>query len=165
MSEVLRIDTERQGVILRQHSNEVDDMACFEAIQEDPSHVNIYGNRVAERYSTLDEARKTRLNAGDELLMGIWDNGSFKGNVEAIPNEDKTEAEIAVWLRASATGHGYATLAIKTMTEYLKSKFNRVFAEVHENNQASLELMKRAGYKKVGEVERSWGHAIVFEAS
>lgn len=164
MSEALILKTERDGVILRELSTNEDDIAYFEAIEEDREHLSRHGNRIAEKYKTLEDVRLRRLTSGSDLRMGIWDeDNEFKGMVSGRPNEEGTEAEIGLWLRASATGHGYATIAVKAIAAYLKPRYPRVFAETHTENTASSNVLQRAGLVKTGDATREWGPALIFD--
>lgn len=168
MKEVLILPTDREDVILRELATPADDIVYFEAVQENPEHVDNYLNEVASKYDTLEKVRDRRLNAGDDIRMGIWHNDEFTGSISARVNEDdKTQAEIGLWLRKSAVGHGYATLAIRALTTHVRSRFARVFAEVHPNNEASINALGRAGYHQTDVVEREWSgetvKALVFE--
>src|SRR5688572_20752528 len=117
MKEVLVLPTERPTVVLRELATAQDDIDYLAGIKEDPAHVDNYLNEVASRYGTLEKVRDARLNAGDDIRMGIRDIGDFKGGIGArVDEEDKTQTEIGLWLRRSATGQGYATLAIKALT-------------------------------------------------
>lgn len=62
-------------------------------------------------------------------------------------------------------GNGYATLAVKALTEYLMSRSSRVFAEVRVDNEPSIKVMERSGCHRRAVVDRDWGRVIVFEPS
>jgi RimJ/RimL family protein N-acetyltransferase len=140
-----------------------DDKAYFEAVEEDRAHLSQFGETTAKYYKTLQDVRERRMIISNKIRLGIWDSESFKGTVNAQPNEDKSEVEVGYWLRASAVGNGYATLAVKALTDHLTPRFDRVFAEVHMENEPSIKVMRRAGYAEVGRVDRDWGNAIIFE--
>jgi predicted acetyltransferase len=163
VKEVLTLPTEREGLILRELATKADDFAYLEAINEDREHVDQYCNAVAKKYKCIADVTRARLEAGDKIRMGIWNVKTFVGTVNADPNEDKTETEIGYWLRASAVGNGYATLAVKSLVAHVSPMFPRVFAEVHVDNQKSANVLERSGFQTTDIVERSWGHAIVFE--
>lgn len=75
------------------------------------------------------------------------------------------EAAIGILLDKDFTSRGIATASVKTLTEYTKSRFDRVFAEVRPDNEDSIKLMDRAGCRTNGQViETKWGKALVFEA-
>jgi RimJ/RimL family protein N-acetyltransferase len=165
MNEPLKIYTENPDVILRELKTEADDIAYFEAVDADRDHLNQYGDTTSRKYPTLQDVTKARVNAGGKLRMGIWDpSETFLGSINARANDDAAEVEIGYWLRSKMQGHGYATVAVKALTNYLRPSYHRVFAEVHEGNEGSMKVLRRAGYSQTGKVERDWGPAVVFEA-
>ena len=166
---VLVIETEHKGVLLRELASDEDDKFYLEALQEDPQHVDNYLNLVASRFDTLDKVRERRLTAGDDIRMGIWDGDRLVGGISfRVSEENKSQAELGYWLRKSAVGHGYATLAAKALTHYASPRFDRIFAEVHPDNTASQKVLERSGYHQSGVVEREWSgvkvEALVFDA-
>jgi len=165
MPEVLILPTERDDVVLRQLATPADDIAYFNAAQEDPDHVDNYGNRVASVYTSIELVRDRRLSAGEDIRMGIWAEEDFKGAISARFKEGSPDTEIGYWLKKSATGNGYATLALKAITDHIVNTVPRIYAEVNVENIASINVLERAGYKPKMEVDRFWGRAIVFEPS
>lgn len=165
MSEVLTITTEEPNVVLRAWSSYEDDMAYFEAVDEDREHLSHHGDATARKYPNVKEVKERRLDDSEHIRLGIWDENSLKGSITAKPDLDKSEVEIGYWLRASATGNGYATIAVKPLTAFLNPTYRRVFAEVHIDNSDSAKVLQRAGYIRTGVLKRDWGSAIVFEAA
>jgi RimJ/RimL family protein N-acetyltransferase len=166
---VLVIETEREGLVLKELSSGEDDRVYLEALQEDPQHVDNYLNRVASIYDTLEKVTERRHTAGDDIRMGIWDGDRLVGGISfRVSEEDKSQAELGYWLRKSAVGHGYATLATKALTHYVSPRFDKIFAEVHPDNIASQKVLERSGYHQSGVVERDWSGvkvaALVFDA-
>ena len=160
---MLILPTEQADVYLREWVTSEDDQAFFEAVDENREHLGQYGDLTGSKYQSVEDVRDRRLAATIELRMGIWYDGQAKGGLTATPEPDTSEIEIGYWLRYSAQKHGYATLAVKTLTMYIRPKYDRVFAEVHVDNIKSAAVMRRAGYTAVGQVVRGWGPAIVFE--
>src|SRR5580692_3179345 len=155
---LLILTTEQEGLVIRQLSTEADDLAYFEAQNEDPEHITRFDNTL---YKTLEDVKKARENTKEKLILGIWSGKTLVGKVSFRPSEDGAEAEIGYWLRPSAVGKGYATLATKALTLFLISKYKRVFAEVHVDNQNSANVLRRAGYlQKPGIVNRKWGPCL-----
>lgn len=167
MKEVLVIPTMQEGVFLRQHASSQDDFDLCNAVWENPSHVNNFGNPVSQRYSSLRTARAHRLDT--ELLgwtcMGIRDSQTgLKGNIESRPNADiAEETEIGIWLRASATGQNFATLAMESMIKHLRVQYSRIYTRVHVDNERSIKLMERVGMAATGVIPRPQGDAIIFD--
>lgn len=160
---ILSLPTERPGVTVRELATAGDDIAYFEAIHEDREHVDQYGNTFSWQYPTVEAVRNARLAPNLKLRMGVWDEDSFKGTVNAEPNVSGASAEVGYWLRASATGHGYATLALRALTDFLEPTYERLFAEIHRENVPSMLVAERAGYHAAGTAIRAWGQAVIFE--
>jgi hypothetical protein len=163
MIEALTLPTERENVILRQLTTIADDTAYFEAVEEDRAYVDQHGNVVSDKYKTIADVTRRRLEASDTLRMGIWDGDRLVGPVTASPDNDNSEIEIGYWLRKSATGNGYATLGVRAMTLYLASRYSRIFAEVHVDNTPSANVLLRANFVATEIVDRDWGRATVFD--
>ena len=150
-------------MVLRELTTHADDEALVEVVSEDIGHVDMYGNVVSSKYLTTDAAATARSSDSGELRLGIWDTDTFVGMISSRLGVSKKEAEIEYWLRASAIGRGYATLAVEAITKYLAPKYKRLFAEVHVEHQKSADVLVRVGYHLIGEVERDWGRALIFE--
>ena len=165
MKSPLTIETEIPGVYLRELASLADDYAYFDAICENPAHLSQFGDDTAGKYQSFEDVQLRRMESRDtdELRMGIWNEEKFVGFVKAAPSEDGNEAEIGYFLRASATGHGYATVAVRALSEYVRPNYNRVFAEVHAQNEKSMWVLDRAGFWLVGVERREWGTAVIFE--
>src|SRR5579884_1581863 len=112
MREIIRIPTEQPDVLLRTLAFKSDDIAYYEAIEEDREHLNQFHNAVADKYQTLEDVTNARLQTVGKIRLGIWDHDWFTGSINATPDKWKSEVEIGYWLRASATGKGYATFAV-----------------------------------------------------
>lgn len=138
-----------------------DDEAYFELQNANVEYWREFGNKIDE---TVEEVTKGRLEHGNGQF-GIWLSGELIGMVGYSTKRFADQAEMGVLLDRKAAGHGYATEALKSLTEYASSRFNRVYAEVAPDNERSLKLVARAGYQHTGEkVSRDWGEALVFEA-
>lgn len=163
MTETLVLPTEQDGVILQQFTTLDDDSAYIEAVEENRDHLSRHGDATSRKYKTRDDVTYRRLNAGNELRMGIWADNQLKGGLTATPKKHGAEVEIGYWLRYSAQGNGYATLAVKAITAYLRPQYPRIYAEVHIDNELSAKVMERAHYRATKSVVRKWGEAVVFE--
>jgi len=159
----LLIHGQSKGVLLRELT-EADDQPYFTAIEENREHLDNFGNRAAVKYPTINEVVQAREQAGDKLRLGIWVFDGLVGAINATPNSDNTEAEIGYWLTESATGHGYATIAVRALTRYLCPQYDHVFAVVNTGNTNSANVLLRAGYQQSGEVDRDYGRAAIYEA-
>lgn len=164
LNEALRLTTDKPDVTLREFSNLQDDKAYYELINANRSHLSQYGDATSRKYPTLESVIDARKNADDKLRMGIWhDETDLVGTVNATPDDTGTAAELGYLLRADATGNGYATIALRAFVNYIKPRFARVFAEVHEMNMPSIAVMQRVGFEEAARVKRDWGPAIIFE--
>lgn len=95
----------------------------------DREHLSQYGDTTSRKYPPLQDITNARLNAGDKLRFGIWgSNDEFVGSINATPSDGGTKVEVGYWLRSGAQGHGYATFAVKALTDYLRPHYRRVFA-------------------------------------
>jgi RimJ/RimL family protein N-acetyltransferase len=157
--EPIRIEAE--GLTLVQMITEADDRAYFDLQNANLDFWKEFDNKIDE---SVEEVTQTRLESGNGAF-GIWIQGKLVGGVGYSTKNHPEEAEVWVALDQGGTGHGYATKAVKTLTDFAKSQFDRVYAEIRADHVNSIELMKRAGYQTSGEtVERDWGTALVFES-
>ncbi|MFI5275452.1 MAG: GNAT family N-acetyltransferase [Candidatus Saccharimonadales bacterium] len=155
------IFTEMPGLILRHITTVTDDEQHLEYMHRNRDHLAEYGNTVDE---TVEAATQRRLESGDGQF-GIWIENKFIGTVAYQTEHSDNEAAIGVSLDKDMTGRGYAAAAIKALTEYAVTRFERVYAEVDERNTSSIKMLNRAGYRTDGRVfELKWGRALIFEA-
>jgi RimJ/RimL family protein N-acetyltransferase len=160
-AEPICIKTAQEGLTLVQMLTRDDDMAYFDLQNANIEYWKEFGNSIDE---SVEKVTKRRLEHGsgrfgiqlDDKLIGIA-SYSTKGH--------DREAEVGVLLDKDAAGHGYASAAVKAITDFAKSRFDRIFSEVAPDNAKSINLLIRSGYQTNGElVERKWGKALVFEA-
>lgn len=155
------IETDMHGLILRHITTVADDVRHVEYMHRNRDHLAEFGNTVDE---TVEAATKRRLDSGDGQFA-IWFNDRYVGTVAYQLEHSDTEAAIGVSLDKDETGRGYATSAIKALTAYAVSRFDRVYAEVEVGNTNSINLLTRSGYQTDGQVvELKWGSALIFEA-
>jgi RimJ/RimL family protein N-acetyltransferase len=157
----ITLETDQPGLKLVQMLTAKDDAAYFELQKNNARYWREFGNSIDESESAVTERR---LEHGDGRF-GIWLEGKLIGMVGYSTKRSKDEAEIGILLDEQATGHGYATAAMRTVTDYANQHFSRVYAEVAPDNKNSINLLGRAGYRSSGQtVKRDWGDALVFEA-
>jgi RimJ/RimL family protein N-acetyltransferase len=158
----VEISTAMAGLVLRQMITIDNDQVHLDYMQKNQAHLAEFGNTVDEN---LEAATKRRLESGNGLF-GIWFGDQLVGTTQYQTDiTDAEEAEIGISLDKDATGHGYATEALKALTEYAKTLFGRVYAEIDVNNANSIRLFTRAGYQTNAQVvKRKWGDALTFEA-
>lgn len=82
--------------------------------------------------------------------MAIDVDGEAVGGIGLILNSDVyvKSAEISFWLGEMYWGKGVVTEAVRQMTEYAFYYFDlmRLYAEVFENNKASMRVLEKNGY-------------------
>lgn len=155
------IETDMPGLILRHITTVGDDEQHVEYMHRNRDHLTEFGNTVDE---TVEAATKRRLESGDGQFS-IWFSDKYIGTVAYQTEHSDTEVAIGISLDKDVTGRGFATAAIKALTRYAKTRFDRVYAEVDVNNVRSINLLTRSGYHTDGKVvELKWGRALVFEA-
>ena len=143
------IPTEREGVVLRELT-EADDRVYLESYDYSRSEIESFETEEERgKYRTIEEVVASRLKAQltGKLRLGIWDGETFVGMVGRTPLGE--EAEVGYWLDSRRTGHGYATLATRAVIKYDEGKFNTVFANVVEGNDASVKVLVRSGFREV----------------
>lgn len=93
-------------------------------------------------------------NAGSHHeVRAIWAAGVPAGQVRILwsgPELQPDEAEVSYWLGPSFRGRGLASNAVKQMvTEASKTRpgLRRVVAYVHPENNASIRVLERAGFR------------------
>lgn len=161
--EIIVIPTDREGLYLRQYALPSDDKAYFELQSVNRDYWAEYGNKI---YETLAEVKQARLNP-KLLKFGYWDGGTLIGDL-CIDSEDGKQAELGISLDKKMSGRGLASSAFSALTAYALDHFERVFAEVDQNNQRSIAMLERAGYSQPTPgrvVKRDWGDALVYEAA
>ncbi|MCC8408822.1 GNAT family N-acetyltransferase [Mucilaginibacter sp. UR6-1] len=107
-------------------------------------------------------------------VFGIFEDDEFigVGGITVKTDIHRNSAEVGYWIGEPYWGKGYATTAVKLLTEYA---FNigliRVFAGVFAHNKASQRVLEKAGYileavlrsaiTKNGEVMDEYLYAII----
>lgn len=170
MAEQLVLPTERADVSLKEMVDIGDDIAYFLLVDANREHLSRHGDATSGKYPSIESVTKAREEAGDKLRMGIWgaregQNGMMVGTIHARPNEDKTEVELGYLLGKQYLGQGYATIAVRALTAHLTDQYERITADVHTQNIASMRVLERAGFIAVEYGEKFWGPAITFEPS
>jgi RimJ/RimL family protein N-acetyltransferase len=158
----VELATDIPGLVLIQMLTRADDELYFDFQNRNREHIAEHGNTID---SSVEEVTKRRLEHSDGRF-GIWLEGKLIGMVGYSTKNHPKEAEIGILLDAQFTGHGYATAAAKALTDFALPRFVRVYAEVAPDNDKSINLLKRLGYKTDGKVvQKDWGQALVFETS
>ena len=148
---------ELQGerVVIRPY-RESDAQALFAAVSESRDHIRPWLG-FADAHQTVEESRdfiihqQAQILLREDMNLSMWDkaSGSFVGGMGLHPHDWKIRYfEIGYWLRASATGRGYTTEAVKLLTEYVFTQFkaNRVEIRCDEKNTRSAAVPQRLGF-------------------
>ncbi len=148
---------ELQGerVVIRPY-RESDAQALFEAVSESRDHIRPWLG-FADAHQTIEESRdfiihqQAQILLREDMNLSLWDKASrrFVGGMGLHPHDWKIPYfEIGYWLRASATGHGYTTEAVKLLTNYVFTQFkaNRVEIRCDEKNTRSAAVPQRLGF-------------------
>ncbi len=149
MAEALTLPTDQQTVILRQLTIE-DAEAYFDSVEASREHLAMFSDETNVNYPDLDSVRSSIADPKnpDRKRFGIWDSDTFVGTINITPKDEG--AEIGYWLDARHTGRGYATLATGALAKWGVQDMgqDRVYAEVVEDNGASIRVLERAGFHK-----------------
>lgn len=79
--------------------------------------------------------------------------GEVIGTINLRPDADNLLSwEVGYYLGYEATGQGFATEAVRTLTQYAHTRLTipRLWARVHPANVASAAVLIRAGYTDIG---------------
>jgi RimJ/RimL family protein N-acetyltransferase len=119
------------------------------------NNINIWNNlrNYFPHPYTEEHARAWIENAEKEMPLinfAIDLDGEAVGGIGLIFNTDVyvLSAEIGYWIGEAHWGKGIATEAIRQLTEYSFYYFDivRIYAEVFENNKASMRALEKNGY-------------------
>ena len=114
---------------------------------------------VAESHGWIVRSRALWL-LRESMNYGIWspDGDSLFGGIGVHPHRwDVPAFEIGYWLRASAEGNGYVTVAAAMLTEYLLTQLaaQRVQIRCDARNIRSARVPQRLGYTLEGTLRRA----------
>jgi mycothiol synthase len=84
---------------------------------------------------------------GQKIAFALHDGqGGFVGSA-LLMTAGPDEAELAYWVRAEARGRGYATRALKLLSDWaLGLRFRRVWLEIEPHNRSSARVAAKAGF-------------------
>jgi [ribosomal protein S5]-alanine N-acetyltransferase len=119
-------------------------------------------NRFPHPYTQADARDWLALRAADighPHHFAIEFGGEAIGaiSLEFFDDVHRMTAEIGYWLGESMWGRGFATLAVKTVTDHAFATFDlrRLQASVFEWNPASTRVLEKAGYAFEGRLRRA----------
>jgi RimJ/RimL family protein N-acetyltransferase len=114
---------------------------------DDLSQEELHARYAAARSSFAD------FNNAVLFLWLLHTNESVVGNISLKDiNRRMLTAEIAYSVAPEARGNGYATEAVRLVTQraFTESPLRRLIAYVHEGNLASQRVLEKAGYRAEG---------------
>jgi RimJ/RimL family protein N-acetyltransferase len=142
-------------VLLRPYRAE-DAAAAFAAVEESREHLRPWVPW-AESNATVEETRDycIRCTANwllrSDLTLGIFEAGGGRylgGTGLHEPDWELRSFEIGYWLRATATGQGYATEAVSLLVDLAFAHLDarRIEIRCDTRNDASRRVAERAGF-------------------
>lgn len=106
-----------------------------------------------DRQAYLDKHR--RLLADERIVQVTVElDGEIVGSAAAFPLGD--EINVAYWIRRDRWGRGLAGAALAAVLEQVPTR--PVFASAAHDNAASMRVLERCGFKRIGQ-ERSFAEA------
>lgn len=118
-------------------------------------------DRFPHPYTEADARAWLDMRAADAVNpynFAIEFNAEAIGGIglEFFSDVHRMTAEIGYWLGESMWGRGFATIAVKAVTEYAFATFklNRLQAMVFEWNPASARVLEKAGYTLEGRLRK-----------
>jgi RimJ/RimL family protein N-acetyltransferase len=156
----IRIEIDFRGLSIVQMLTHEDDEVYFKLQNANIKFWEEFGNSIDDSVRAITERRTKKGN----VRFGIYKDGELIGMEGYRANEEGSEAETGIMLDQQATGHGYATAAFKSMSEYAAARFERVFAQAAPDNASSIQLCQRSGYVlQHGILQTEWGPAVLLE--
>ena len=148
-----------ERVVIRPY-RESDAQSLVEAVSESREHIRPWLH-FADAHQTVEESRDWIIQQQAKFLLRVdmgftlQDKASDKmvgGTALHTRNWNARFFEIGYWLRASATGHGYVTEAVKLLTEYtfMHLQANRVEIRCDARNTQSAAVAQRLGFVQEG---------------
>ncbi len=144
-----------ERVLVRPYQ-ESDAQALFEAIIESRDHMRPW-LPFADEHRAVEESRdwiihqKASWLLRENMNVGVWEKATHRylGGSGLHPRNWESRCfEIGYWLRASATGRGYMTEAVRLLTDYAFDKLSATRIEIRcdERNVQSAAIPLRLGF-------------------
>lgn len=153
MSEQLRserIEIEGQDGLKLRQLIWADARDYFELIDYDRAHLSQYGDDTAKKYDTYGKVLDSIVNPKNpsKLRFGIWQDETMVGSIGLTPEAERN-AEIGYWIGKEHIGHGHATEAVKTLTQFAFDQLGLelLYAKVAADNKPSDRVLKKSGYR------------------
>jgi RimJ/RimL family protein N-acetyltransferase len=143
----LVISTESPTVLLKRLVPR-DAELLFAAIDIDREHLSQFSDVTSAKYMTVGAVLQSILEPENpsKLRFGIWDNKNFVGSINIRP--EGQDAEVGYWVSGDSTGHGYATIAVRAISNFALSnlKVRDILASVREENIPSRKVLEKSGF-------------------
>ena len=146
--EIVRND---MGITLQQYTSKDAD-EIFALIDKNREHLSQHEDVTASKYPSVGEVLESieKPKNPNKLRFGIRNSeGEMVGTVNLTPDKKPYgEAEIGFYLGKGFTGKGYMAKAVLALTGYAFGElgYKSLYAKVHEDNEPSKRLIKRANY-------------------
>ena len=148
-----------ERVLVRPY-RESDAQALFEAVAESRDHLRPW-LPFADTHQSAEESRDWIIHQvanwllREDLIVGIWEAATnlYLGGSGLHPRSWEIRYfEIGYWIRASASGRGYITEAVKLLTGYAFTALaaKRVEIRCDERNVRSAAVPQRLGFVQEG---------------
>ena len=148
-----------ERVLVRPY-RESDAQALFEAVAESRDHLRPW-LPFADTHQSAEESRDWIIHQvanwllREDLIVGIWEAATnrYLGGSGLHPSSWEIRYfEIGYWIRASASGRGYITEAVKLLTDYAFTALaaKRVEIRCDERNVRSAAVPQRLGFVQEG---------------
>jgi RimJ/RimL family protein N-acetyltransferase len=134
------------------------------SLAAEANNVNISKNlRDAFPYPYTEEDAKAYIDQtctkSPQQDFAIVIDGKAVGGISVVPLSDveRFSAEIGYWIGESYWNKGVGTKSLQTFSAYLFTHTNivRLFAYVYEHNLPSARVLEKAGFRKVGVLEKA----------
>jgi RimJ/RimL family protein N-acetyltransferase len=147
------IETDQPGLVLVEMLGIEDDEKVLNFQNRDADHIKEFGNTI---FSSVEEVTSKRLEMGGQRFW-IRKDGVDVGWEGYGVSEDGKTAEVGIIIAEDASGHGYATSAVKAITKHIEPDFEDVIAEARADHGASIAVLKKSGYEAYREnAPREW---------
>lgn len=150
MSELI-LPSNRGGIIIKELSDEADDLAYFESVIYSRRHLMRFCSETVQNYQTLADVNQSRLDAeqSGKLRFGILDEGLFGGTVNLTPFDDCYE--VGYWIDVRHTGKGLATTAVQTVVDFVSRDRRKPYlvGHVDPENIGSQKVLEKSGFVSV----------------
>ncbi len=109
---------------------------------------------VPHPYTNEDAEYWLNIVNSSEFKLSIFQNNVLIGGIGLTP-EDDGYCELGYWLGFEYWGKGYATEACIALLNYAKTNtsYKNFKATVNKGNTASSKVLKKVGFKQIGEGE------------